>query len=341
MGRPVLAISLLLTLPAALAAELPRYQATTLGTVVDVADSVFASGIDTNGTVVGHADTRFGERAFIWSPTDGLHELPGPGNGPPRSRAHAINEHSQVTGSIGTGIPGAPERAFIWDAEQGLRELGDLEAGEGSARGEDVNDRGTVVGTASWQGGKRAFLWNDRDGMRDIGREVTEDGDTQALAINNRDHVAGYQIVDGRRRAFVLAPGRGVDRIGDRTGTGVARAVNDAGAVAGRLDDQAFMRLPIGDMRLLGYLDRTRPYSDAHGVNASGVVVGRSDTEDGMRAFVWTAEHGMLRLDSLIADNDSLTLYAATAINDAGQIAAYGMDGDSGRSRAVRLDPLD
>ena len=68
--------------------------------------------------------------------------------------------------------------------------------------------------------------------------------------------------------------------------------------------------------------------SEAWGINDSRQVVGLSNTcagEFSGRAFLWQSGGPMLDLNALVKNPSDLYLYAATYINDRGEIIAQGM----------------
>jgi hypothetical protein len=69
------------------------------------------------------------------------------------------------------------------------------------------------------------------------------------------------------------------------------------------------------------------------------MVVGSSDSSLGLRAFVWTATDGMRDLNTLVSEKSNVILAGAVAINDAGQILAFGSVGhDMAHDRETELD---
>src|SRR6266446_7422540 len=119
----------------------------------------------------------------------------------------------------------------------------------------------------------------------------------------------------------------------------IAHAVNDSGQVAGGREPvagggstHAFLWTAVGGMVDLGSLGGA--FSDAAGrpgppgaINASGQVVGESDTAGGSRhAFSWTAAGGMIDLGTLGG-----AYSAATAVNDSGQAVGESDPADGNR----------
>ncbi|MEN0020181.1 MAG: hypothetical protein AAF747_04765 [Planctomycetota bacterium] len=81
--------------------------------------------------------------------------------------------------------------------------------------------------------------------------------------------------------------------------------------------------------------------SAAFGLNRHGDVVGMYEDDGERRAFVWTAETGMIDLNSLLAPGDAAvwTLKQARDINDSRQLVGFGTfnNGTGDVVRAFRL----
>ena len=103
-------------------------------------------------------------------------------------------------------------------------------------------------------------------------------------------------------------------------------------------------------MRVLGDLPggNTQPFSFAFGVSADGrIVVGRGDTDDGTRAFIWDSSHGMrdlqqvLEIDFGLKDMAGWTLVEARGVDIFGQtIVGWGRHNGVEEAWLVRLpDP--
>ena len=76
----------------------------------------------------------------------------------------------------------------------------------------------------------------------------------------------------------------------------------------------------------------------ALGMNSHGDVVGFADTAtDGTTAFLYTTESGMIDIESLLPANSGWDLYAASDINDGGQIVGGGSH--NGFQSAYRFTP--
>jgi probable HAF family extracellular repeat protein len=75
----------------------------------------------------------------------------------------------------------------------------------------------------------------------------------------------------------------------------------------------------------LGALSGVNGHSEATAVNGLGHVVGSHNASIGQQAFLWTPQDGILDLNSLLDESGAdWRLFAATDINDFGQIIGYG-----------------
>lgn len=114
-------------------------------------------------------------------------------------------------------------------------------------------------------------------------------------------------------------------------GSARIHGVNDSGQAVGAsghphgAETHAFFWQKQGGIRDLGTLPGG-DYSSAFAINASGIVVGASNTSTSMHAFSWTLTQGLSDLGTLPGANAS----SALAINNQGQIA-----GSSGAHAAL------
>jgi len=171
--------------------------------------------------------------------------------------------------------------------------------GPGTANG--VSDAGAVVGAMSIDspGHQHAFLYSDGK-MKDLG--TLGGPNSRALAVNNDRVVVGSSDTDiqGHFHAFIFDTDKG--------------------------------------MRDLGSLAPTPSLSAAFGINSSGDIVGWTGTDNkgGFGAFIYH-DGNMQDLNTMISSDSGVHLDVAKAINDAGQIAAYGIVGR--QSHAFLLTP--
>ena len=98
-----------------------------------------------------------------------------------------------------------------------------------------------------------------------------------------------------------------------RGGSSVGSALNSAGQVVGwsgfrdGAEVSAFLWSPSGKLVALASLPGGDS-SAALAINRSGTVVGRSNTDDSMRAFMWTRNNGTQNLGVLRGDDSSIAL---------------------------------
>jgi probable HAF family extracellular repeat protein len=308
-----------------------RYTATVLGTLGGT--NSYGYSINGAGVVVGDANTGFsGSRAFIYDGTlRAVRSELGAG-----SIARSINESGQITG--GTNF--SQGMAFLYDPETlSVRPLGTL-SGYSSSQGFGINNLGDIAGVAYNNGRERAFLRTTTRGMIDLG--TLGGSDSEAYGINDLGIVTGFaRVADGSRRAFVYD---GIMReIGTLGGTqSIGYAINDKAHVTGHSSLSGFQPSHAfyfdGTMRDLGTLGGAS--SAGLAINTHGTIVGSSSLAGPPleAAFIWTKEHGMLDLNSLVDGIAGIDLRSATAINDRGQITGYG--NVSGRTHAFLLTPV-
>ena len=247
-----------------------------------------AYGLNDRGVVVGFAlgaDSAY--RAFRWTATAGMTELPTPDGGP--TFAFAINESGQVTGYGGA----AEYRAFRYADGAGIVDLGTL--GGSASFGYGINASGQVTG-CSWTGAgeAHAFVSSGLDPMVDLG--TLGGSQSCGVAINRAGVVVGWSYLagDSFQRAFSYAPGRAPQDLGTLGGLdSAATALNDEGAVVGWSttaagEQHAFVFTSADGMADLN--NRIDPslgwtLTQATGINASGQIVGVGRLGGAVRAF--------------------------------------------------------
>jgi probable HAF family extracellular repeat protein len=320
--------------------------------------------ISSNGLIAGWSESGQTDPTFFAVPVihgvvwrNGAITDLGTLDGGYESAALAVNSRGQVVGVADNGIPDATAlssdlygwntqtRAILWQ-DGAMQDLGTL--GGTDAVALLVNERGQVVG-ASYEDSNSsaycanlgsynttgAFLW-DKGKMTNLGSF----GGTCTFPqdLNNRGEVVGLSTVTGDQfqHAFLWKHG-GFSELPNSIGgnNSAALALNEGGVAAG------FASLP-GDQQLhaalwkngamtdLGSIDGDL-CSNGFSINSTGQVVGVSvptcDFLGATRAFLW--ENGSIAdLNALIPSGSPLYLAAADTINDRGEIAGVGLDGN-------------
>jgi probable HAF family extracellular repeat protein len=315
--------------------------------------------------------------AVLWQQgqINDLGTLPGGGY---QSAANSVNSGGQVVGAALNTIPDPNSmqsstfwlwggitppylyqtRAFLWDKQNGMQDLGTLPGGT-DAQAVLINERGQVVGYSYTSSSPSpsclagflttgSFIWDKKNGMVDLGSL----GGTCTLVsdLNNRGQVIGTSNLTGDQsvHAFFWDHGSlhdlGGSLGGDFTG---AFVMNDEGQAVG------FAYLPgdatyhatfwkhVGEMTDLGTVGNDQ-CSYATGINAEGQVVGGSISDcnpDNTRAFLWQ-DGSIFDLNTLIPSGSALHLQYTYTINDRGEIAGEGVDGN-GNQHAFLLIPCD
>ncbi len=257
--------------------------------------------------------------------------------------AAEINEAGQVVGTKYFIRDGVIEggSAFLWDKGT-MTELAIAPGVQGSGAN-GINNRGQIVGVSPGSGGSEtgfphAVLW-DRGTITDLGAlpgaVYSQSG---ATAINERGQIVGYSSssVDfGSDHAVVWKNGKITDLGAPPQGASYATDINNRAEIVG--SSQAYDAYPHatlwskGTTTDLGLLPAA-VYSNAHGINDRGQVVGVSgnpNPEAWEHAVIW--ERGtMTDLGTLPGGSHSF----AFDINAAGVVAGMSDAGD-GQFHAV------
>lgn len=271
---------------------------TDLGTLGSASARLF--GINDVGQVTGsRTDVSGVSTAFIMGPGGmGLTLLDSSGTN--SSGGVAINASGQVAGSIGAAFTSNTSPFLTGPNGASMVLLGNLGVDTAFAKG--LNDAGQVVGVyGNLPGGQlRAFI-TDAGGanQRDLGSLYGLD--THANGINATGRVVGF------------------------TGTAVLESPPGGRIVAGHAFVTGANGTGMVDLGTLG-----GDSSWGGDINDSGVVVGYStivgNTNPHAMVFGRNGE-GMQDLNSLAQLPSGVTLFDATAINNAGQILAHGTNG--------------
>ncbi|MEN6450687.1 MAG: PEP-CTERM sorting domain-containing protein [Thermoguttaceae bacterium] len=314
-----------------------QYVVTDLGTLGGTASQ--ASGINAKGQIVGLSTTAAGpQHAFLFSGgkmTD-LGTLGGD------SAATGVNDNGQVVGYSATSA--GATHAFLYDKGS----MNDLQPSGGESYAAAINAQGQIVGHRSANGVTSAFLYS--------GGTITTlgsfSGASFATGINGAGQVAMYAASAPMSANYhsYLRSGETMTDLGmiDGSWWSLTSAVNAKGQVVGWggsaefYNEHAYL-YSNGAMKDLGTLSGCAR-SQATGINTAAQVVGFSysladdSSRVGQHAFVYTNDT-MTDLNSLIDVASGWTLEAATAINDLGQIAGYGVS-PSGQEHAFLLTPV-
>lgn len=290
-------------------------------TITDLGPICQAAGINGSGAVTGIAR----QHAFVYA-EDVMTDLGTLGG--EYSEGQAINTGGEVVG-YATRADGS-YRAFLSIGGR-MTDLGTLGADYSVAYA--INDAGQVAGSSTTADGRsHAFLYSGGR-MIDLGTLGADvpGWTTAALGINASGQVVGYSYVPtGEFHAFAYAGGvmRDLGTLGGSLSQ--AYAINAAGQIVGQayLAGNAAAHAVLwsaGSAIDLGALNR---YSSGLAINGAGLVVGSADVRSRSQYLVYHAvvyrNGAPVDLNRLIPARSGWILSAATAVNDAGQIAGYG-----------------
>ncbi len=238
------------------------------------------------------------------------------------SRAHAVNDEGWVVGEAETRD--GTMRAFLWTPEAGMQDLGTL--GGASSRAFAINARGEAAGEAEDEEGRlRPFRWSADHGMEALPLPA-EMREGVVYALNNFGVLAGGGDGPGGPRALVWSvDGVRVPSALEQFHGSVAHAVNDMGAIAGRVDvlgspepvSRAFVLDANGDWRGAKIEADLSAGSAALALNARGDAAGYRANGRALQA-AWLpsapgeAPRGLDTLDNVYS--------VAYGINNAGEV---------------------
>jgi probable HAF family extracellular repeat protein len=264
--------------------------------------------------------------AAIWKEgaLKALPTLPGGNNAEPlwinsRGQVVGVSENGIPDSSCSTATPSQVLRfeAVIWEPNGAIRQLQPL-AGDTVAFGFGINDKGQAVGSSGkcsntalppFTNGPlaaHAVLWEKDGTPHDLGGLVIGGAINIAGGINDRGVVAGgSQSSSGAPHAFLWTKATGMQ---------------DLGTISGDFASAA---------------------PCCHTINNEREVVGFScpGPMGGCRAFLWQGKE-MLDLNAL-SSGSPLYLQQALSINDAGQIAGFGVVTSTGETHAFLATPVE
>jgi uncharacterized membrane protein len=294
-------------------AALPKFCLHDLGLLPD-GEAIYPTALNEHGDVVGNS---VNGKAFLYQ--DGWLRLIEPLAGSEMVAVSAINNFRVVVGnSVKTGTD-AHNIPLSYDNGRSTPLAGLTDAIPYA-----INDRGEIVGASREMG---AFLYQ-QGSISVLGKPGSV-----AYAINNNGDVAGV-MDDGTAFAW---RGGVVQMLGIPGSYAHSEAmdINDHGTVVGFssqsdiTDAVAFIYTKEKGIKNLGRFVESDRYSIAMSINNSGVVVGYSGiSEDffatiGLRALIYQ-DNATLDLNTLVELPPGVTLTAAVAINERGQVAARG-----------------
>jgi len=313
--------------------------------------STAARAINAAGHIAGELKNSAGQyRPVTW--IKGVATvLPVPA-GYPGANATGISDTGDICGSAWTNGSFGFSAAVVWPAAGSPSLIPTLGGQYSAANG--ISASGTVVGwtsTYSDYKGSRAYRFAGATASAGL---IPGGGGSWTVgnAINASGQIVGNGMNGlGRGHAFLDDPSEGLIHLGTLGGlSSDARAVSAGGHVAGYSHTGAqnaavtdgFVAHAFlwhkGQMTDLGVLPGLVE-SQARGVNAAGVVVGRctgAGFEETPRAFIWR-DGALIDLNSLIPATSGWTLENANAINDSGWIVGSGLI--AGKKRAFLLIP--
>jgi probable HAF family extracellular repeat protein len=237
-----------------------------------------------------------------------------------------INDRLTVVGTLQAPQDLRFTHAFRW-SDNHLEILDSLGGPYSSASA--VNAGGDVVGSAQiGSGQKHAVLWHTKQ-PRDLG--LLAQGDySSAHDINDKGDIVGEAnlVPNGKPQAFLWQAGK-MQQLPNLPGGTIcsAQAINDSDVIIGSCDlangtahGVIWRNGSIEDLGTFGGEDSPSTPLD---INTQGQVVGTSNDDDKLRAFLW--EKGkMINLNKLIPPNSGWRLLVAWRINDKGEIIGRG-----------------
>ena len=251
------------------------------------------------------------------------------------SEGFAINDLGDVVGSSNTS---SSVRAVRW--RNGAVTTLAMPPKYSGSEALSLNDSGTAAGYVSGIAGMHAAKWAS-DGTVQLLGNLERGQSSQAAAIDYAGDVAGWVETNGVTRAFLWTAATGMSLLPGGASS-KANGMNDlrqvVGSCAGVEGDRACLWTSPATSENLGTLPGG-DHGEAFDINNAGTVVGAAGTSMGLRAFVWTRSEGMLDLNSLIPPSSGIILSAAVAINERGEILAYGgVNHDLEQDRNVDMD---
>jgi probable HAF family extracellular repeat protein len=278
----------------------------------------YSRAIDINdaGQVVGTSYSSDGDRHFLWSSSTGMVDfstLSGLDSNTPHSIT-AINNAGQVLGNIRKNDNSVTP--FLWSNNTGTVEL-DVVGNGYNSYSKDINDLGQVVGIYDITRPdshivSKGFLWNNNE-VTDLS-EVLDAYASEPTSINNLGQIVGTYTHSSTEENYGLSS-------------------------LFRLPQAFFWSSSTGRIDIGVDESKEGTYSVPLDINDLGQVVGRTwggDFPDD--AFYWDSSTGWVNLNTVIDPSLGWTVEYASAINNKGQIIAFG-ENKNGRGGTVLLTP--
>ena len=241
---------------------------------------------------------------------------------------------------VGRATTAQGSEAFIWNAQDGMVGLGDLPGDPHFGIAYAVAADGSVVcGISAVDVGIfHPFRWTEAGGMQDLGvlGDPGNGGGGSANGISaDALIIAGTTSTDIGIEAFrwtEVTGMVGLGQLGAGGGFGGGSVSDDGTVIVGTSASMAYRWTEAEGMVALGGLPGGDGVGDARDVNVDGtIIVGRSQSADGIEAFRWTDGIGMESLGDLPGgETDS----DAHATNDDGSIILC-----SGEARPFEVTP--
>ncbi len=313
MKKYVLILAAIFALASSASASVLNYTAVDLGNP-NAGWTTTITDINNSGMVTGYSMSPYdsSSRGLIWN--NGSFTVlgdfgGGTYNGMTLTKAFSVNDSGSVVGSYYSSSLAGFNRAFIWKngsaTDLGVKGPPGLDTGS-IAYG--INNNNVVVGAGSVNT-RGNFYW--QNGVSSILPSLSNDNMARAFGINNNNVTVGQSYGSGVITAVMWQNGS-VINLGLGGSFSKAVAINDNNQIIGQCDVGSFL-WDNGNLRLF-------PGSTLSAINNSGeIIADGSIYQDGQYYGLNIVNSGAL---------DGLSI-AAQAINDNGQIAGIGPNGDT------------
>lgn len=317
--------------PAATAAEpAAHYQPVPLGVINNAGSSTVLHRVNVHNEVVGAYRGGKAKQvltAFLLSSSnfDPIADMQATDS----SVSYGINDSGEIAGVFNGPVSQMPFRSVRHTGFQALPLL----AGDVAGAAYGINNQGESVGFSSGPNGAHAAWWTRKGTVNQL-PGLPDSEVAKAVAINNKGDIVG-NAGEGNLTA-VLWPDKGsaipLQTLASYTSSR-AESINDKGDVVGSAT--AYDDVTARIRAVLWPAGRTAPQdlgvlpgggtSRARDIDNNGIAVGTSESDEGNRAFVWSAKTGMMDLNTLSTD-PTLVLVDALSVNANGAILAIGIN---------------